>query len=263
MKTLFANGCSWTYGGGLDIKITSDFFLKKTVWPEHLKNLMNYDRAVNLAAGCGSNQRIFRTTLDWILKQEPETLKNTTAVIQFTQWSRKEFYFPSEIETEYLQDNEYKRWAKLNIHGSVIEHNISNALGITDQAKIQLYQDMLEFNHTATYKMYTEIEGLYSYLSYCAAMANLFEKYEIEYYFWDFLNITPDIPEPFLQHLLSSYPWLERDSIRHQWPYQRLRDLAPDHPYYVGQDNHPSVLGHKQIAEHIFKAISNIRQGKV
>ena len=61
MKTLFVNGCSWTYGGGLDepgSKAHIDNLHNNIVWPAHVKKLMNFDRCINLAEGCGSNQRI-------------------------------------------------------------------------------------------------------------------------------------------------------------------------------------------------------------
>ena len=84
MKTLLTNGCSWTAGGGLTDIYDLEYLKNHITWPAHLKNLMNFDNQINLSAGCGSNQRIFRTTLDWVLAQTPETLSNTTAVIQWT-----------------------------------------------------------------------------------------------------------------------------------------------------------------------------------
>jgi len=84
MKTLLVNGCSWTYGGGLDrpsrknqfnfpydpgTKEHMEHIHGKIVWSAHVKKLMNFDRCVNLAEGCGSNQRICRTTFDWVKEE--------------------------------------------------------------------------------------------------------------------------------------------------------------------------------------------------
>jgi hypothetical protein len=40
MKTLLTNGCSWTWGGGID-NYMSDEDRIKNVWPHHLMNLLN------------------------------------------------------------------------------------------------------------------------------------------------------------------------------------------------------------------------------
>ena len=60
-KTLFTNGCSWTFGGGLDQPDTRERITDlqdNIVWPAHVQRLLNFDKQVNLSAGGGSNQRI-------------------------------------------------------------------------------------------------------------------------------------------------------------------------------------------------------------
>ena len=118
MKTLFVNGCSWTYGGGLDrpsrknqfnlphepgTKEHLDYVHANIVWPAHVKKLMNFDKCVNLAEGCGSNQRICRTTFDWVNEQDEETLKNTTVIIQWSCEDRYEYYVPKKEEQDDFQ----------------------------------------------------------------------------------------------------------------------------------------------------------------
>jgi hypothetical protein len=230
MKTLLTNGCSWTWGGGLDQKY-DEFHLKHHItWPGHLKRAMKFDRVVNLAAGNGSNQRIFRTTLNWILEQDQETLKNTTAVIQFTEWSRCEFYMPSEnVEYENIHD----RWAFCNVNCAFLPN--SNGLPLDAEREYR-------------YRTYTDIEGFYNYLSYCAAMTNLLQTYNIKHYFWNFVAPMFRIPEPFKTHLLGNYNWLEPEG-RHLWEYQRIGSHDP----------HPDEVGHKQLADHIKAAIEKVK----
>ena len=148
MKTLFVNGCSWTYGGGLDQPDTKERITDlhdNIVWPAHVKRLMNFDEQVNLAEGCGSNQRICRTTFDWVMQQDADTLKNTTAIIQWSHEDRYEYYLPTDEEAndfqkryhvspmrsediwhgQVINDNNYDvlhnldRWAKVNPHGLI------------------------------------------------------------------------------------------------------------------------------------------------
>lgn len=229
MKTLLTNGCSWTWGGGLDLKYNEYHLKHHITWPAHLKNLMGFDKCVNLAMGNGSNQRIFRTTLDWILKQDKETLENTTAVIQFTEWARCEFYVPM---TSHKYENTPEQWALCNIN-----HAFLNGSGVG-----------LQKEREYRYKTYTDIEGFYTYLSHCAAMANLFDTYNIKYYYWNFVAPMFELIEPYKTHLLSKYHWLEKNG-RHTWEYQRIGSHDP----------HPDELGHQQLAKHIKKAIEELK----
>jgi hypothetical protein len=68
-KTLFTNGCSWTWGGSLEEYWETEEDRLKLVWPHHLGNLLRADNVVNLSLSCGSNQRIVRTTLNWLLSK--------------------------------------------------------------------------------------------------------------------------------------------------------------------------------------------------
>ena len=106
MKTLLVNGCSWTAGGGLDTPDTKENIeqlLNHVVWPSHVKRKLGFDKCINLAEGCGSNQRICRTTFDWVMQQDAETLKNTTVIIQWSHEDRYEYYVPTEEEKSDFQ----------------------------------------------------------------------------------------------------------------------------------------------------------------
>ena len=235
MKTLFTNGCSWKWGGGLDSKYSDDTLRNQITWPAQLKSLMNFDTHVNLATGCGSNQRIVRTTLEWIWQQTPETLKNATAVIQWTEQSRYEYYYPKDTSNRF--ENYPDRWARVKI-GVVISN-----------------PELLEkYNHDYTslfqvsqrrYKTYTDIEGLYRYLTECEALASIFKSYNIKYYYWTYCGENFNIPDVYKQ-FLTRFNWLEPLKGVHNWNYDRIPN-----------DNHPSELGHLQIAQYIKQGIDN------
>ena len=59
-KTLLVNGDSFTFGDGLDNP-------SQEVWATKLGNKLNMD-VVNLGESGGSNQRILRTTTEWIFR---------------------------------------------------------------------------------------------------------------------------------------------------------------------------------------------------
>lgn len=244
MKTLLTNGCSWTYGGGLDKMHPNPKILKEKVWPHHLKNLMGFDDCVQLAEGCGSNQRTFRTIVNWIMEHDEETLKNTTAVIQWTEWSRYEYYVPKNYNSVWDNVTEYN-WSlnKVDLCLSPAEtHTHTDPPRINETA----LKYLLERNKLRL-ETYTDVEGYYTHLAQCEALANIFKRHGIKYYYWNFVTPMFALPEPQKSYLLNNYNWLEPIG-KHLWNYDRISV----------EDPHPSETGHRQLAEHIKQAIETL-----
>ena len=109
---LFTNGCSWTYGGSLGLEKQLEERLA-TVWPAKLAQKLGAESVTQLAEGCGSNQRIVRTSLQWLMSQTREDCEKTVAVIQWTDANRYEYYQPRNIEN--FSENYKDRWAKVKI----------------------------------------------------------------------------------------------------------------------------------------------------
>jgi uncharacterized protein YutD len=262
-KTLFTNGCSWTFGGGLDQPDTREHITHlhdNIVWPAHVKRLMNFDEQVNLSAGCGSNQRICRTTFDWVSKQTPETLKNTTAVIQWSCVNRYEYYVPKNNEKQTIlpglvedihpnimvnettfsihsDGKTLDRWAKVNPHGLVSHYE--------DTTDTNVLQDAIN-----RYRTYTEQEGIMTWLTQLGFLHDLLNHYEVEHYFWQFSSVIKGYDKHIQDYMYERFPFLE-ETRSHQWEYQRILDIKPE-----TNDCHPDELGHEQLAEHIIKAIA-------
>ncbi len=266
MKTLFTNGCSWTYGGGLDQPDTKEHMKHlhdNVVWPAHVQRLMNFDEQVNLSAGCGSNQRICRTTFDWLSKQTPETLKNTTAIIQWTCLDRYEYYVPKG-------DEEYTILPGLieDIHPKVISRGHSNNMfqsledsrtldrwaKVTVNNLISTYEDhtdsVLKNEAQNRYRTYTEQEGIMTWLTQLGFLHDLLNHYEVEHYFWQFCSFLQGYDQPIQDYMYERFPFIE-EARSHQWNYERILDTEPE-----TNDCHPSLKGHEQLAEHIIKAIA-------
>ena len=74
---LLTNGCSFTQG-------IYDNFEEYDAWPYQLGKLLGCD-VVNLAKGGGSNARIFRTTIEYLLENQPNYV-----AIAWTQTDRHE-----------------------------------------------------------------------------------------------------------------------------------------------------------------------------
>ena len=74
---LLTNGCSFTQG-------IYDNFEEQDAWPYQLGKLLDWD-VVNLAEGGGSNARIFRSTMEYLLDNTPDY-----AAIVWTEHARYE-----------------------------------------------------------------------------------------------------------------------------------------------------------------------------
>ncbi len=90
---LYVNGCSFTqghkeYGDGVHPP--------EWVWPNHLKNLID-GVVVNEAWNGGSNQRIFRRTVEFFKDIDPS--EKWTAVIQWTSYSSRYEFFDDSTDT--------------------------------------------------------------------------------------------------------------------------------------------------------------------
>lgn len=194
---LFANGCSFTAGGGLEpwymtynnqplgdmfgtYDVNGDFFQKlqewedevhpdrsdyydddlrlSMLWPHKLMNMLGMSEHVNLAMGCGSNQRTIRTTLEWIMAQDRSTLDRSIAVVQLTEPSRYEYY---------QEDIDYWSLNKIDL-----------VRFIGTDAEIELANRTNELRLST----YTSMEGIFSIVNTCLTLDNIFKNFGIEYY---------------------------------------------------------------------------------
>lgn len=240
MKTLLTNGCSWTWGGGFESLSDNDRL--EIVWPHHLMNLLECDNNVNLSMGCGSNQRIVRTTLDWILKQDRKTLDNTIAVIQWSEPSRYEYYSKStmpERHNDWDWENHDNDWALIKAGCCIYPPGDRNHV-IHEE---EFHQSQLRYN------TYSDIEGLYSFITQFTALATIFEKYNIEYYYWNALGVPVKYFPDSMKDYAFGFNWM---NVNHDtWYYERVSK----------EDTHPNEHGHKRIAHYIFKEIQSLNNG--
>lgn len=229
---LFTNGCSWTWGGGLGLDESSHDELRYSlVWPHHLGKLVDAEKTYNLALGCGSNQRIVRTTFDWILSQPIENLQKTFAVIQLTELSRYEFYYPLDYDDHY--ENIEDRWVRCKVNCILNRHDTN------ETAKVK-YNDL-------RLSTFTEIEGMYRLVGELLALDNLFKRYNIPYYFWSYdPNLLKPFPKEVHDFCRDNFNWLNSTDTG-VWQYERVSEL----------DDHPNRNGHIQIANILSNYIKN------
>jgi len=225
---LFTNGCSWTYGGGLNLDTAAQEQERlASTWPAHLGKLMGASEVVNLAEGCGSNDRIIRTTFEWLNKQSPERLKETIAVIQWTESSRYEYYIPETDE-----------WARCKI-GVCLQNAEDYDTGLARSEK--------------RLETFTDEEGMYRLMSAHASMESILRHFGIKHYYWSLCGVST-MNNSYVEGFLSeNYNWVKGTypaSICMGWEYE----VVGDSPW--GYDLHPSFKGHQQIAKIIYDEIA-------
>jgi hypothetical protein len=236
---LLTNGCSWTYGGGLNLdkpENTEERLSK--VWSYHLGKLLQADEVVQLAEGCGSNQRTVRTTFEWLLKQTPERLKETVAVIQWTCPDRYEYYEP--IDYHNSLENIPERWARIKVDVCLqTDHS-------PDGYKFAFERSQRRFE-TSSYQ-----ESMYETVDRISALSLMFKTFGVEHFYWNHSNRAYMYPEDIKNYYCNNFPWIdnpefspeEREERNNSWKY----DLIPN-------DGHPSLQGHRELADIIYEKI--------
>ena len=240
-KYLLTNGCSFTWGGGLEFLFRDkndqiDHNLRKSLcWPHHLCKLANIPNDINLSQGCGSNQRIFRTTSEWLLKQSPGTLSQTLAIIQLTDHSRYEVF-----------DTIANCWINYKVGCAITDKPVDPSY----------YAELMKYNDNRL-SYHTDIEGIHSVINYAFSISGLLNFYGVKHYFVNYEYVDPNSIDSSLYDLYNtSINWLHHNNAkRSNLGYDAgSSDPVKGIPYdrISKEDTHPDTTGHKQIAQHFY-----------
>lgn len=236
---LFANGCSFTWGGAIYPSLhdcygeSLDYYSRdkinqkrlNDVWPQKLAKKMNIDECVNLSLGCGSNSRILRSSLDFFTYEMTENRMSDDwiAIIQWTQAHRYEYW-----------DEDSQSWAMVIPSGTTTSRFIK-------------YEEMkkLDKHLSNTYAYLNDKTYAQWYWSQVVSLAAFFDQNKIRYWF---TNLSTD-HMGFLgawqqQYLREKINWINDDM------YSTIGMIFQDR--HDSGSGHPSLLGHDQIAQSIY-----------
>ena len=246
---LFANGCSFTFGGGLynSHELANGGMTPysqnpdnqerlRVTWPGVLKEHIGADSVVNYALSGGSNARIARTTLDYFydLLYQGEDISNYTAVIQWTELAR----------TEFIID---RHWFYFGPGGAATDIGIGQAP--QPPCKAEFYVD----NYYKTYYkvLQSDQKDVTDFITQTSALGNFFKTHNVKYVFcmhvdcFLYANKIKKI-EQIKSMLNKEFNWLNgsmQDSVLGHF-LSEGDQISPD-------DTHPNISGHQRIAEQI------------
>ena len=191
IKTIYANGCSWTVGHGLHEDPALKGILKSQVseysWPKTLSTLMGCDH-INNAEGAGSNERILRTTIDFVMNYPKDKYDELLIVIGWSTIERRE---------AYLEHEGISGWFRFNATQPFSSHHALFSRGLRKEI------DAHQKNHVAL--MHNGYADLTAYFQQVYLLKNLLENLGIKFIFFNSMpwvwGIRPDVEAQFKTHL--------------------------------------------------------------
>lgn len=247
IKTLYVNGDSWTFGQELQDETVGDLTYKfYNTWPWHVAQELKIPQLVNEGLGGGSNDRIFRKTIDYIRSYKG----NYNELLVIVAWTT---YERIEVSTtiKRKRNNGYTEWESLdNTYINMLLNN-SDLQQTGDDMTDRLLKDyhkvrtMLNSSKVNSYKFFN-LQWLLKQV--CDNLGvNLLQTYALDNP--EFVLGRPEANQEWLD-AISPYP---TSFNRQLMEVENLEDVrAPA--------RHPNEQGHKIIAKNI---VTYLRQHNV
>ena len=231
------NGCSFTEGGGLenaDILNQYGYSLNRP-YPQHfeIRNELRFSnilskkfncRKVNISESCNSNENIFQTTFDYIHETDLSEYKNKIAIIQLTMPQRKTIFWNGQkynLNSYSFSDSPYNDNPKFK---PLFDYYSNFILNIFDEE----YQSKIDKKEIYLLNSYLILKG--------------FKPYFILYDYFLLENEEVSIINFEGEKNLKNH--IENNKLR----------ISDD---IDSTDGHFSPAGHKNIAELLYKNITN------
>lgn len=246
LMKLYANGCSFTWGGEIfkNIHDTSHYpppFMDENydseenlrrlqiTWPKKLADKLGCTEFHNHGMGCGSNERIVRKTLAFFTQKINQGIdvSDYIAVIQWTDPSRFEFF-----------DSESKSWG-------LVKHDVIAIEKTRANEDVAFAKDLMN-----TYKYNNDIYWASKLFAHIVCLGSFFNQYNIKYVF---TMINPmytllGFDQYQLDYCNNKFVWYNNDITQ-----SGIDNMEVDR---CKKTVHPSELGHTHVAEHLYKFIS-------
>jgi hypothetical protein len=258
---LYANGCSWTAGNGIqddpflaDIKLPQRWnYLIEYAWPNVLATKLGVSHH-NEALGAGSNARMVRTTCDFIRRYPKEKYSNLLVVLGWTTVDRNEIY---------LRNGGKEGWCMFNASQPISSHlppfrpDFDNDYVKRVDSWQKDYLIDIYSHHNNYVKFFQEM-----YL-----MSNLLENLGIKYLFfsslpwrnaWFPVHDNFNVNERFANEInVLQKPNIlnTRDGSEH---LNVMSEFCREHDILMATDHHTMIDGHREWGNHLYKELKNV-----
>lgn len=252
---LYANGCSWTAGNGIEHdplfqKVPVDNLSRawtQLSWPAHLSSLIGADTYINDAMGGGSNQRIVRTTCDFIRTWARTKDSNLVVVIGWTSCERREIYAKYHDCAGYISLNPWQKFSD----------QIKNSAKTWSK---YLIKELTHYHWLHSRYLMDPQDSTGQFLREVWLLSNMLDNLGIKYLFFSSISgfgfpgtgiIMDDAMAATVDHM--SHPrfmGMDKDYTMSRFCYDQGHALSPCH--------HPMISAHKAWAEHLDQAYKRI-----
>lgn len=255
VKTVYANGCSWTAGDGLEsdpnFPTSTSARLRAMMtltWPAVLAKTLKA-ACINKAMGGGSNHRMVRMTTDYVRRLSEEERKETLVVLGWTSSERNEVF---------LTYDGVEAWCRLNAWQPFGTHWKRRNNPWPDH----VIKDMDKYQEITVKYLLSERNCIENMMREIYLMANLLENLGIKFLFFSSINgmtfpgsetnIESKFPREIKYLEDPRFMGMHRGDSMLSWCHQNQIPLSPC--------VHPMIEGHKKWAEHLHNHYLTIYQ---
>ena len=229
MKYLFVNGCSFTYGDELKNKFEER-------WSYIISKRLNLEE-INIAHDGASNDRILRSTIDWI-SYNTDKLKDTFFVIGWTGPERWEEWLDKDISEFNVQG--YKPNCKLVEYGRGGKYYMLNfyhpAIRMLEAYRTILTLQQILKSYNCKFLFFSALEKIWDF--------NDEDSFPIEER--SRLNLTNDANKSGRERKRQPYLRFEseelKDYVVDTWECVPSKTSLRDPKYYYLVDNYKNIL---------------------
>lgn len=260
-KFLYANGCSWTAGNGIEhdpvfagmSSVDAPLRLWKNLsWPSILARMLSADHH-NFAIGGGSNQRMVRMTCDFLRNWPAEQRDQLLVVLGWTSCERR------EVSITY---NGRQAWQCFNPWQDPRRQlkNTSSRSTTDEILPEHVVNDIAAYHELNSRYFIDHQESTERFLREVWMMANILENLRIPFLFFSSINgIGFPGEEAKLSPIMASTLEMMKDDrflgmgqgeTMMSWCNKNGFDFSPCH--------HPMIKSHAAWAKHLFNAYKRL-----
>lgn len=244
-KFLYANGCSWSFGNGIerdpnfistgnmskDLAIAHDCYS----WPAVLSKKLSYE-FINDALGAGSNKRMVRTTCDFLMNYPKEDYKELIVVLGWT-----------TVERNEIHNYDLNQWLFFNAR-QIFSSNYPTTKFKSDyKSMVDEYQKLY-----VTY-VYSEIENLTNYVHQRYMLSNMLENLGVKYIFFNSLPAVFD-----LEHKYDYRADLEKIKTKNVIADMTFDEFCRLNNFRFSPCKHPMIKAHQKWSDKLYDKLLSL-----